>query len=113
MHSTSLHVGYPRSPFKFPAFINALFIFMPHLGFDVVPGRQGPLASELQCRTAFEVSFVAEHQRRTAFRAPTSECIQAPTPDYVQTPMPDCIWAPTPDYIRGVISPWFKKVEGV
>ena len=66
MHSTSLHVGYPRSPFKFPAFINALFIFMPHLGFEVVPGRQGPLASKLQRRTAFEVSFAAEHQRRTA-----------------------------------------------
>ena len=66
MHSTSLHVGYPRSPFKFTAFINALFIFMPHLGFEVVPGRQGPLASELQRRTAFEVSFAAEHQRQTA-----------------------------------------------
>ena len=91
MHSTSLHVGYPRSPFKFSAFINALFIFMPHLGFEVVPGRQRPLASELQRRTAFEVSFVAEHQRRTAFRAPTPECIRAPTPDYVQTPTPDCI----------------------
>ena len=66
MHSTSLYVGYLRSPFKFPAFINALFIFMPHLGFEVVPGRQGPLVSELQRRTAFEVSFAAEHQRRTA-----------------------------------------------
>ena len=66
MHSTSLHVGYLRSPFKFPAFINALFIFMPHLGFEVVPGRQCPLASELQRRTIFEVSFTDEHQRRTA-----------------------------------------------
>ena len=65
MHSTSLHVGYLRSPIKFPAFINALFIFMPHLGFEVVPVRRCPLASELQRRTAFEISFAAEHQRRT------------------------------------------------
>ena len=68
---------------------------MPHLGFEVVPGRQRPLASELQRRTAFEVSFAAEHQRRTAVRAPMSECIRAPTPDYVP--------APTPDYIQDVI----------
>ena len=82
MHSTSLHVGYPRSPFKFPAFINALFIFMPHLGFEVVPGRQGPLASELQRRTAFEVSFAT-----------------APTPDRFPALAPECIRAPTPDYV--------------
>ena len=44
----------------------AAVVFMPHLGFEVVPGRQRPLASELQRRTAFEVSFAAEHQRRTA-----------------------------------------------
>ena len=113
MHSMSLHVGYPRSPFKFSAFINALLFLCHTSGFEVVPGKQCPLVSELQHRTAFEVSFVAEHQRRTAFRAPTPECIQAPTPDYVQTPTPDYIRAPTLDYIRGVISPWFKKVEGV
>ena len=66
MHSTSLHVGYPRSPFKFPAFINALLFFTPHLGFEVITVRRCPLASELQHRTATEISFAAEHQRRTA-----------------------------------------------
>ena len=110
MHSTGLHVGYPRSPFKFPAFINALLFLCHTSGFEVVPGRQCPLASELQRRTAFEVSFAAEHQRRTAFRAPTPECIRAPMPDYVQAPTPDYVQAPMPDYHK---SPWFKKVEGV
>ena len=82
------------------------FVEVPHLGFEVVPGRQCPLASELQRWTALEVSFAAEHQRRTAFRAPTPECIRAPTPD--------CIRAPTPDYIRGVVNHLgSKKFEGV
>ena len=65
MHS-SLHVGYPRSPFKFSAFINALLFLCHTSGFEVVPGRQCPLASELLRRTVFEVSFAAEHQCRTA-----------------------------------------------
>ena len=38
-------------------------IFMPHHGFEVVPRRQCRLASELQRRTVFEVSFAAERQR--------------------------------------------------
>ena len=66
MDLKSLYVGYPRGPFKLSAFINALLFFMPHLGFEVVPVRRGPLASELQHRTAFEVSFAAKHQRQTA-----------------------------------------------
>ena len=65
MNAKSLHLGYPRSPFKLSAFINALLFFMPHLGFEVVPVRRCPLASELQRRTACEISFVAEHQCRT------------------------------------------------
>ena len=98
---------------------------MPHLWFEVVLGRQRPLASELQRRTAFEVSFVAKHQRRTASelqrrnvselqrrtvseeycysRAPTPNCIRAPAPDCIRAPTPDYVQAPMPDYIRGVI----------
>src|SRR3954467_10717739 len=38
MHSTSLHVGYPRSPFKFPAFINALLFLCHSLGLKLFPG---------------------------------------------------------------------------
>ena len=98
MNLKSLHVEYPRSPFKFSAFINALLFFMPHLGFEVVPVRRCPLASELQRRIAFEVSFAAKHQRRTAselqrrsIRASTSDCVQAPTSDCIQAPTPDCI----------------------
>ena len=38
MHSTSLHVGYPRSPFKFPAFINALLFLCHTSGSELFPG---------------------------------------------------------------------------
>ena len=38
MHSTSLHVGYPRSPFKFPAFINALLFLCHTSGLKLFPG---------------------------------------------------------------------------
>ena len=73
---------------------------MPHLGVEVVPGRQRPLASELQRRTAFEVSFCSQAPTPDRFPALTPECIRAPTPDYVQAPTPDCIRAPTLDYVQ-------------
>ena len=38
MHSTSLYVGYPRSPFKFPAFINALLFLCHTSGLKLFPG---------------------------------------------------------------------------
>ena len=38
MHSTSLHVGYPRSPFNFPAFINALLFLCHTPGLKLFPG---------------------------------------------------------------------------
>ena len=38
MHSTSLHLGYPRSPFKFPAFINALLFLCHTSGSELFPG---------------------------------------------------------------------------
>ena len=91
--------------------------FYAHLGFEVVPGRRCPLASELQRRTAFRGIFVAEHQcwtvsefqRRTVSeeycysRAPMPDCIRALAPDGIRAPSPDYFQAPTPDYVRGVI----------
>ena len=38
MHSTGLHVGYPRSPFKFWAFINALLFLCHTLGLKLFLG---------------------------------------------------------------------------
>ena len=38
MHSTSLYAGYPRSPFKFPAFINALLFLCHTSGSKLFPG---------------------------------------------------------------------------
>ena len=38
MHSTSLHIVYPRSPFKFPAFINALLFLCHTSGLKLFPG---------------------------------------------------------------------------
>ena len=38
MHSTSLYVAYPRSPLKFPAFINALLFLCHTSGLKLFPG---------------------------------------------------------------------------
>ena len=57
---------------------------MPHLRFEVIPGWQRPLASELQRRIAFEVSFAAKHQRRTAFELQRRNVPKLLTPNYVQ-----------------------------
>ena len=38
MHSTSLHIGYPRSPFKFSGFINALLFLCHTSGLKLFPG---------------------------------------------------------------------------
>jgi hypothetical protein len=67
VYPKSSHVGHPRSPFKFSAFIDAL-LFLRRTSGKVFPVRRCPLASELERRTTSEVSFCS--------RAPTPVCIR-------------------------------------
>ena len=105
MHSIGLHIGYPRSPFKFPAFINALLFLCHTSGVMLFPGGSVLLRPSsnagLPSRYLFQPST-------NAGLLPSSNAGMYPSSNAGL-----CIQAPTPDYIRGVISPWFKKVEGV
>ena len=83
MHSTSLRVGYPRSPFKFTAFINALLFLCHASGLKLFPGGNVLLRprsnAELHLRYLLQLST-------NAGLLPSSNaglCIRAPTPDYV------------------------------
>ena len=68
MNSKSLYVGYPRSPFKLSAFINALLFLCRTLG--------------LKC---FLCGYVLSRPSSNA------DCIQIPVPDCIQVPAPDYI----------------------
>ena len=111
MHSTSLHVGYPRSPFKFPAFINALLFLCHTSGLKLFPGGSVLLRPSsnagLHSRYLLQPSTNAGPlPSSSAGMYPSSNaglCIRAPTPDYIRAPTPDSVPAPTLDYIRGVI----------
>ena len=78
MHSTGLHVGYPRSPFKFPAFINALLFLCHTLGLKLFPGGSVLLRPSSNaglhlssnaglCIRALTLDYVSELQRRTMY----------------------------------------------
>ena len=95
MHSTSLHVGYPRSPFKFPAFINALLFLCHTSGLKLFPG--GSVLLRPSSNAGLHSRYLLQPSTNAGL-LPSSNaglCIRAPTPD--------CIRAPMPDYIRGVI----------
>ena len=99
MHSMSLHVGYLRSPFKFPAFINALLFLCHTSGLKLFPGGSVLLRPSsnvglhsryfLQPSTNVELlpssnaEMYPSSNAGLCIRAPTPDCIRAPTPDYV------------------------------
>ena len=64
MHLTSLYVGYPRGPFKFPAFINALLFLCHTSGLKLFPGGSALLRpssnAELHSRYFLQPSTNAE-----------------------------------------------------
>ena len=94
MHSTSLHVGYPRSPFKFLAFINALLFLCHTSGLKLFPGGSVLLRPS---------SNAGLHSMYLLQPSPMLDCFRAPTPKCIRAPTPDCVQAPTPDYIQDVI----------
>ena len=116
MHSTSLHVGYPRSPFKFTAFINALLFLCHTSGLKLFLGGSVLLRLSSNARLhsryllqpstnagllpSFNAGMYPSSNAVLCIRSPTPDCIRAPTPDYVQAPMLNYIRGPTPKYIR-------------
>ena len=132
MHSTSLYVGYPRSPFKFPGFINALLFLCHTSGLKLFPGGSVLLRPcsnvGLHLRYLLQPSTNAgplpSSNTKMYPRSNAGLCVRAPMPDYVSelqrwTMYPSsnaglCIRAPTPDCIRGVVNHLgLKKFEGV
>ena len=105
----------------FPAFPNALLFLCHTSGLKLFPG--GSVLLHLSSNAGLHSRYLLQPSTN-AGPLPSSNvgmypssnaglCTRAPTPDYIRAPTPDCVPAPTPEYIRGVISPWFKKVEGV
>ena len=92
MHSTSLHVGYPRSPFKFPAFINALLFLCHTSGLKLFPGgnvllrpsSNAGLHSRYLLQPSTNAGLLPSSSAGLCIRTPTPDCVQAPTPDYIQ-----------------------------
>ena len=114
MHLTSLHVGYPRSPFKFPAFTNALLFLCHTSGLKLFPG------GSILLRPSSNVGLYSRYLLQPSTNAgplPSSNVGMYPSSSaelYIRAPTPDCIRAPTPDYIRGVVNHLgSKKFEGV
>ena len=91
MHLTSLHIGYPRSPFKFPAFINALLFLCHASGLKLFPGgnvllrpsSNAGLHSRYLLQPSTNAGLLPSSNTGLCIRAPTTDCIRAPTPDYV------------------------------
>ena len=84
MHSTSLRVGYPRSPFKFTAFINALLFLCHASGLKLFPegsvllrpsSNAGllPSSNAALCIRAPMPDYVCELQRRTVYPSSNAE----------------------------------------
>src|SRR4051812_15778958 len=114
MHSTSLHVGYPRSPFKFPAFINALLFLCHTSGLKLFPG--GSVLLRPSSKAGLHSRYLLQPSTNAGL-LPNSNVGMYPSSNAglcIRAPTPDCIRAPTPDYIRGVVNHLgSKKFEGV
>ena len=114
MHSTSLHVGYPRSPFKFPAFINALLFLCHTSGLKLFPG--GNVLLRLSSNAGLHSRYLLQPSTN-AGPVPGSSAGMYPSSNaglYIRVPTPKYIRAPTPDCIRGVVNHLgSKKFEGV
>ena len=97
MHSTSLHVGYPRSPFKFPAFTNALLFLCHTSGLKLFPG------GSVLLRPSSNAGLHSRYLLQTSTNAGlllSSNAGMYPSSNAGLYP-------------RCHRSPWFKKVEGV
>ena len=106
MHSTSLHVGYPRSPFKFPAFINALLFLCHTSGLKLFPG--GSVLLRPSSNAGLHSRYLLQPSTN-AGPLPSSNAGMYPSSNAGL-----CIRAPTPDCIRGVVNHLgSKKFEGV
>ena len=91
MHSTSLHVGYPRSPFKFPAFINALLFLCHTSGLKLFPGgsvllrpsSNAGLHSRYLLQPSTNAGPLPSSSTGMYPSSNTGLCIRAPTPDCI------------------------------
>lgn len=98
MHSTSLHVGYPRSPFKFPAFINALLFLCHTSGLKLFPG--GSVLLRPSSNAGLHSRYLLQPSTNAGLLPSSNAGL--------------CIRAPTPDFIRGVVNHLgSKNFEGV
>ena len=98
MHSTSLHVGYPRSPFKFPAFINALLFLCHTSGLKLFPG--GSVLLRPSSNAGLHSRYLLQPSTNVGLLPSSNAGL--------------CIRAPMPDCIRGVVDHLgSKKFEGV
>ena len=83
MHSTSLHVGYPRIPFKFRAFINALLFSCHTSGLKLFPGGSVLLRPRSNAGLHLRYPLAAELQRRVGRRRDEYPLVQ----DTVSSPL--------------------------
>ena len=103
MHSTSLHIGYPRSPFKFPAFTNALLFLCHTSGLKLFPG--GSILLRLS-------SKAGQHSRYLLQPSTNVGLLPSSNTEMYPSSKPDCVQAPTPDYIQDVVDhPGPKKLK--
>ena len=91
MQSTSLRIGYLRSPFKFPAFINALLFLCHASGLKLFP--EGSVLLRPSSNVGLHSRYLLQPSTNAGLHpsSNTGLCIRGPTPD--------CIRAPTPDYV--------------
>ena len=110
MHSASLHVGYLRSPFKFPAFINALLFLCHASGSKLFPGGNVLLRPS---------SYAGLHSRyllrpsTNAGPLPSSNAGMYPSSNAGLCPSSNVRLCPSSNAglcPRCHRSPWFKKV---
>ena len=94
MHSTSLHVGYPRSPFKFPAFINVLLFLCHTSGLKLFPGGSVLLRPSSNAR--LNLRYLLQPSTNAGL-LPSSNARMYPSSNAGL-------------YLRCRKSPWFKEV---
>src|SRR3954464_9894254 len=95
----SLYVGYPWSPFKFPAFINALLFLCHSSGLKLFPG--GSVLLRPSSNTGLHSRYLLQPSTN-AGPLPNSNARMYPSSNaglFIRAPTPDFIRAPTPDYV--------------
>ena len=81
MHLTGLHAGYPRSPFKFLAFTNALLFLCHTSGLKLFPG--GSVLLRPSSNAGLHSRYLLQRSTNAGLLPSfiAGLCIRAPTPD--------------------------------